>query len=63
MKELKKEILNIIVANQHTYPGGEKNLTEDMVVSDFEKLANDIALFIQAITDPENQPNQYGIKL
>lgn len=37
--------------------------TKNFGVTDYEVVVNNLFSLIQAITDPENQPNQYGVKL
>jgi hypothetical protein len=66
MEQLKAEIIKILIANQGECKlGGDGDYDKELCVFsfDFDTVADQIASFIQAITDPENQPNQFGITL
>jgi hypothetical protein len=66
MEKVKEEIMNILIANQETCKiGSDGDYSTELCVFayDFDLVASHIASFIQAITDPENQPNQFGIIL
>ncbi len=68
MEKIKEEILKIL--NSHAYEtnisaGGHGELERETIITsdDFGNIAEGIRIFINAITDPENQPNQFGINL
>lgn len=66
MENIKNEIINILIANQETCKiGSDGDYSKELCIfaDDFDLVANEITSFIQAITDPENQPNQFGISL
>lgn len=64
MKELKKEIIEILVKHQVDEISSTGKTGEKVIYSDsYPDVINEITSLIQAITDPENQPNQYGIEL
>ncbi len=66
MENVKKEIMKILIANQETCKiGSDGDYSTELCVfaDDFDLVANSITSFIQAITDPENQPNQFDIVL
>ncbi len=66
MEKVKEEIMNILIANQETCKiGSDGDYSTELCVFayDFDLVASKITSFIQSITDPENQPNQFGIVL
>lgn len=65
-KILRNEIMKILISAQGTCKigsDGDYSVETCILADDFEFVVNGVASLIQAITDPENQPNQYGIKL
>jgi hypothetical protein len=66
MQKVKEEIIKILISKQDKCKvGSDGDYSTELCIfsDDFELVANEIASFIQAITDPENQPNQFGIVL
>ena len=66
MTKVEEEIMNILIANQETCKigsDGDYSTEQCVFAENFDSVATKIASFIQAITDPENQPNQFGIVL
>ncbi len=66
MEQIKKKIIDILVENQETCKiGSDGDYSQELCVFayDFNIVADEITSFIQAITDSENQPNQFGINL
>lgn len=66
MEKVKEEIMNILISNQEKCKiGSDGDYSTELCVfaDDFDLVANKITSFIQSITDPENQPNQFGIVL
>ena len=66
MEKVKEEIMKILIANQETCKiGSDGDYSQEQCVFawDFDLVSEQITLFIQAITDPENQPNQFGVVL
>lgn len=66
MEELKKEIIAILISEQTSAKVGSDGDYSAIVCvdsEDYTSVADKVCSLIQAITDPENQPNQYGIKL
>lgn len=60
------EIIQILKSQeQRVKMGSDGDYEVYQAVTDdcYKDVAEKVALFIQSITDPENQPNQYGIKL
>lgn len=63
---LKQEIVSILISEEEDVKiGSNGDYVRDMaVISErYQYAADKIISLIQAITDPENQPNQYGIIL
>lgn len=64
MEELKKELIAILIKHHVDETSSTGTTGEKIIYSDnYSSIADEIASLVQAITDPENQPNQYGIKL
>lgn len=66
MENIKNEIIKILIANQEKCKiGSDGDYSTELCVfaDDFDLLAETITSFIQAITDTENQPNQFGIDI
>lgn len=65
-EKLKKEIINILISEQIIAKVGSEGEYERILCvdsEDYSVVANKICVLIQAITDPQNQPNQFGIIL
>jgi hypothetical protein len=67
-KQIEEEIIGILHLNASTMysKGSCGELGGESIVLDkdyFEDVAKSIRIMFDAITDPENQPNQYGIEL
>ncbi len=61
---MEKEIIEILINHQVDETSSTGKTGEKIIYSgSYSDIAKDIAIFFQAITDPENQPNQYGIVL
>lgn len=59
-----EQLIKILIGNQSDAKIGSEGDYEQIKCihsEDFADVALEIATFIQSITDPENQPNQYGI--
>lgn len=65
-KELKLEIIKILRSEEQIVKLGSDGEYESyigIIEDDYYSISEKICSLIQAITDPENQPNQYGIIL
>lgn len=64
MDKIVIEIIKILVSNQEKAKLGSDGDYETIYciyADDFEDVAKEIAILFQAVMDPENQPNQFGI--
>ena len=64
MKNLKQEIINILISEQEICKiGSDGEYSTELCVfaDDFELVSDKIIALIQIVFDPENQPNQLGI--
>lgn len=63
MKEIKKQIIDIIAKYQEDEKSSTGTTGEKIIyVYSVQSIAEDVLSLIQTIFDPENQPNQLGIK-
>lgn len=66
MEKLKEEIIAILIRNQREELNsvtGERTGEVAVYSDSYTDVANEIVMLLKSVTDPENQPNQFGIIL